>query len=388
MAKRRGNGEGSITKRPNGTYQGRIRYVDPHTGASKRVSVYGKTSKECRDKLKEIVERVAAGAPGRDSKESVAAWVARWRQTSLQASDRKNTTKALYARICRTYIETSAIGGKRLDRLRPNDIEEFVVAQRKKYADSTVRTSYTVLRAALDGAVRDGLLASNPAAKVPRPRVERNDARSLTPAEVSQLLAKARTSRYYAFVLTLAHTGLRRGEAAALRWSDIDFERRELSVTHTLVRVDGEPVLNRPKSKRSRRRVPMSNELVTELKATRKRQKEERLRAGDQWLGHDEMVFTNALGDYVSPTNVLPVVRAAAKAAGLPDDVTPHTLRHSAATAWLEAGVHIKAVADLLGHGSIAITGDLYGHTTPDQARRAVDALETALGVNEGRTGS
>lgn len=388
MAKRRGNREGSITKRANGTYQGRMRYVDPVTGDSKRVSVYGKTSAECRAKLKAVLERIDEGAPARDAKDTVGAWMKRWRTTSLEASDRAHTTRQLYAHISINHLEQGPIADMRLDKLRPTDVEALVVTLRKRYADSTVRSIYTVLRAGLDGAVRDGLLASNPATKVQRPRVEQDESRVLTPSEVSELLAKARTSRYYACVLIMAHTGLRRGEAAALRWVDIDFAKRELRVAHTLARVDGTLTLTTPKTRKSRRRVPMTAELIDALREQRQRQREERLRAGAVWAGRDDMVFTNELGDYVSPTNLLPVVQEAAKAAGLGDDVTPHTLRHSAATAWLEAGIHIRAVADLLGHTSITTTGNLYGHTTPHQARSAVDALALAMGVPKGRTGS
>lgn len=100
------------------------------------------------------------------------------------------------------------------------------------------------------------------------------------------------------------------------------------------------------------------------------------------------MVMTTEVGTMVEPRNLLRVVEVAAKAAGL-SDVGAHTLRHSAATAWLEGGIHIKAVADLLGHGSISITGDLYGHTTQEQARSAVGALAALLeakGVNNGPT--
>ena len=79
------------------------------------------------------------------------------------------------------------------------------------------------------------------------------------------------------------------------------------------------------------------------------------------------------------PRNLLRVIEVAAKAAGLAD-VDIHALRHSAAVAWLEAGVHIKAVADLLGHSSIAITGDICGHTSDDTARAAVEGLSGALG--------
>lgn len=83
-------------------------------------------------------------------------------------------------------------------------------------------------------------------------------------------------------------------------------------------------------------------------------------------------MFTTESGAPVDPRNLLRVVEVAAVKAGAAG-VGVHTLRHSAAVGWLEAGVHIKAVADLLGHSSIAITGDVYGHTSDDTARAAVD---------------
>ena len=91
-------------------------------------------------------------------------------------------------------------------------------------------------------------------------------------------------------------------------------------------------------------------------------------------------MFTTELGTAVDPRNFLRVVEAAAKTAGV-EGVGVHTLRHRAAVGWLEAGVHIKAVADLLGHSSIAITGDVYGHTSDDTARAAVDGWSGVLGL-------
>lgn len=82
----------------------------------------------------------------------------------------------------------------------------------------------------------------------------------------------------------------------------------------------------------------------------------------------------------MDPRNILRTVQIAAQKAGM-SDIGVHTLRHSAAVAWLESKVHIKAVADLLGHSSIAITGDIYGHTSDDTARAAVDALAGRLGL-------
>ena len=104
----------------------------------------------------------------------------------------------------------------------------------------------------------------------------------------------------------------------------------------------------------------------------------EQRRAGDQWRDSG-LVFTNEVGGPVDPRNLLRVIEVAAKAAGGVELIGVHTLRHSAAVGWLEQG-HIKAVADLLGHSSISITGDIYGHTSDETARAAVDGWSGALG--------
>lgn len=377
---KRANGEGNVRQRSNGRWEGRMSYTDPATDQRKSVSVYATTAAECRKKLRDVRRRIDEGAPAKDAPDTVGSWLARWRESSLAASDRKATTKSLYASLSRKHLECTDIGAKRLDRLKPSDVETLIVELRgNKLADSTVRQVYTVLRQALDVAVRDGLLARNPAAAVKRPGVARQEARYLPAADVARLLEAARPLRYYVAVLVMASTGLRRGEVAGLLWTDVDLDRGELTVRHTLSRVDGTLVLTEPKTDRSRRRVPLHARVVTALKAWRTQQLQDRLAAGDQWT-NTGMVFCTEFGTMVDPRNLLRTVELAAKKAGI-EDVGAHTMRHSAAVAWLESGVHIKAAADLLGHSSISITGDLYGHTSDDTARAAVDGLGTALGL-------
>ena len=171
--------------------------------------------------------------------------------------------------------------------------------------------------------------------------------------------------------MLIASTGLRKGEALALRWDRVDLGAGTLKVAATLGRIGDRLVISEPKTARSRRTVPLSPASVAMLRKHRTEQKAERLRAGNQWTDSG-LVFTTELGGPVDPRNLLRVIEAAAKTAGV-EGVGVHTLRHSAAVAWLEAGVHIKAVADLLGHSSIAITGDMYGHTSDDTARAAID---------------
>jgi len=377
---KRANGEGNVRQRPNGTWESRLSYIDPVTDKHRSVSVYAPTATECRQKLKDLRKRIDEGKPAKDSPDTVATWLKRWRESSLAASDRKPTTRVLYAGLSKRHLEPEPFGSLRLNKLRPNHVEELVVALRGKgLADSSVRQVYTVLRQALDVAVRDGLLADNPAVKVKRPGVARKEARYLSADELVQLLKSAKGLRYELAVMLMAATGLRRGEVAALLWSVVDLKKCELTVLRTLSRVEGHLVLTDVKTDRSRRRVPIPAGLVTALKAHRKRQLEERLEAGDQWT-ESGAVFATESGTHVDPRNLLRTVELAAKKANL-QGVGAHTMRHSAAVAWLESGVHIKAAADLLGHSSIAITGDLYGHTTDDTARAAVDGLGKALGL-------
>jgi integrase len=141
-----------------------------------------------------------------------------------------------------------------------------------------------------------------------------------------------------------------------------------LRVAATIARVEGKLASSEPKTARSRRLVPLSKPVVAMLREHRLRQKQERLRAGNQWR-ENGLVFTTEFGTPVDPRNLLRVIEAAANTAGV-KGVVVHTLRHSAATAWLDGGVYIKAVADLLGHSSISRHHRLRGPVPHGRVRR------------------
>lgn len=394
---KRSNGEGSVRQRANGSWEARLTYTDTVTGRLERASFYAATSRAARAKMKAARERIEAGAPVKDATMSVGDWLAHWRTTTLAASDRKESTRALYGTLSRQHLEPAPLGATPLDKLRPSDVEALVLRLRAKtkpgpkkpngapgtpvraLSDSTIRSVYTVLRSALDAAVRDGLLARNPAAQIRRPGVARTEARHLDADDVAAVLRAAESSRYYPALVLIASTGLRKGEALAMSWDAVDLDAAVLRVSATISRVDGRLLITEPKTARSRRAVPLNPAVVSMLRRHRTAQTAERLRAGDQWQ-NSGLVFTTELGGAVDPRNLLRVIEVASRAASV-DGVGVHTLRHSAAVAWLESGVHIKAVADLLGHSSIAITGDVYGHTSDDTARAAIDALAGRLGL-------
>ncbi len=396
---KRANGEGSVRQRANGRWEARLTYTDDETGQTKRASFYGATAKAARAEMKKARNRLDAGAPVKDASTSVGDWLAHWRATTLAASDRKESTRALYSLLSRRYLENAPFGATPLDKLRASDVEALILRLRAKtkpsrpdpdsdsdpvpvraLSDSTIRQTYTVLRTGLDGAVRDGLLARNPAAQVRRPGVERTEARHLDAAAVTAVLRSAESSRYHPALVLIASTGMRKGEALALSWDQVDLVAGVLRVAATISRIGGRLVITEPKTMRSRRAVPLNSAVVAMLRKHKAGQAAERLRAANQWQ-NSGLVFTTELGCPVDPRNLLRVIEVASRAAKI-DDVGVHTLRHSAAVAWLESGVHIKAVADLLGHSSIAITGDVYGHTSDDTARAAVDVLAGRLGLD------
>jgi len=392
------NGEGSIYKwvkdgKPSG-YKGALSYKDEND-VTKRYVAYGRTRAEVKAKLDKARERLSAGSPIKDAKTTVGDWLVHWRATTLAVSDRKESTRALYANLSRGHLEPEPFGAIRLDKLKPSDIDALVLRMKtqtkpvktegaepvRALSDSTIRQIYTVLRAGLDGAVRDGLMARNPAVAVARPAVERREAKHLDAASVAVVLAAAQGSRYYPALALIAATGLRRGEALALSWdrSIVNLDEGWLKVRSTVGRVGKALVFSEPKTERSRRTVPISPAVVAMLRKHKAAQTADRLRAGNQWTDSG-LVFTTEFGTAVDPRNLLRVVEVAAKSVGV-EHVGVHTLRHSAGTGWLESGVHIKAVSDLLGHSSISITGDIYGHTSDDTARKAIDGWSGALGL-------
>jgi integrase len=198
---------------------------------------------------------------------------------------------------------------------------------------------------------------------------------ALTREQAQTFLSQVAGDRLEAlYVLALA-TGARQGELLGLRWEDVDLEAGRLAIRHTLSRIDGS--LGDPKTARGRRTVPLPPFVVTSLREHRRRQLEQRLAAGRRWVDGG-FVFTTRTGTALHSKNVLRAFQAALERAALPR-VRFHDLRHSAATLLLAQGVSIHEVSWMLGHASIAITADTYGHASEASERRTAAAMQAAL---------
>lgn len=394
-ATRRGNHEGSRpVQRKDGRWQIGLFYLDAATGAQKRTTVTGKTAKQVRAKAKELRQRLDEGKPPRDSSVKLGAFARTWIDSTLAASDRKPSTQAWYRNMLEQHVIDSDIGRMPLDRIAPSSVDRWVVGMRNKgLADSTVRGAFLALRAVLSAAVRDEALATSPV-KRKSPRIEdQREAAYLTPTQVHALLAAAEGSRYHPLLVLLVNTGLRRGEALALRWehmpskTELESGSAHIVVRGTLSRLDGVLQVTSPKTKQSRGRViPLTPDAANVLLQLRQRTRTERLAAGSKWVDSG-FVFTTELGEPCDPRNALRAVKAAVakhnkshSELSLPAGVGLHTLRHSAASTMIANGVPLKIVSAILGHSSIQITADVYGHVAPEVAHEAMATLAAALG--------
>jgi len=365
-------------QRKDGRWQILIRHLDSD-GVSKRVTVTGKTAKETRTKAEEIRARLKKELPARDTRRLVDQYTERWIATTLSNSDRKASTKAMYATVARHHIIGSKLGATPMHRVRPSAVDGWLAELRRKgLSDSTRRSAYTILRAIFDAAVKDRELADNPVAAIGRPRVEVKEAAYLTPEQVKRLIEAARDTRYCLLFELLVNTGLRRGEALALKWrSHVKEDDGWLKVRGTLVRENGDLVTTSTKTAKSRREVPITDRTAAILQQLRTRQTAERDRAGSQWT-ETGYVFTTAFGEPCDPRNALRALKVAAEEAGLPS-MGLHTLRHSAASTMLANGVPLKVVSEIMGHSSVSITGDIYGHVSPEISVSAMQVLSDAL---------
>ena len=236
----------------------------------------------------------------------------------------------------------------------------------------TVVTMLVVLSSALDDAMKQGLVARNVARMVKRPAVEHHEMATWTPEQAAKFRDHVRDDRLVAcWLLTLA--GLRRSEVLGLRWSDVDFAAGTVSVAQGRVVVPGAgTVTGDPKSKRSRRALPMPSDVVTALRAFKVQQAEERLALGKGYPDTG-LVAVNADGSPIRPETYSAEFTRQAKAAGVPG-IRLHDVRHTAATMLLDGGTTPSATAKWLGHDP-AITLRVYGHVYDDALAAAGDAL-------------
>ncbi|HKX32352.1 MAG TPA: tyrosine-type recombinase/integrase [Blastocatellia bacterium] len=280
-----------------------------------------------------------------------------------------------YADLLKRYIR-EPLGQKRLDRLKPLDIQQvYAGMQSKGLGALVIRHAHAVVNSALKQAVKWGLISRNPAEMVELPKVEHKERRVLSPAEAARFLeACAEMPRGLIFEFALL-TGMRPEEYLAIQWSDLDVERRSVVVQRALVRHKGAWSFEQTKTAKSRRTIPIPEPLVKKLVEHSHVQSKERQIAGSLWQ-HYNLVFCSEVGTPLQiPHITYRYYRPILEKAELPR-IRLYDLRHSQATILLMADEHPKVVSERLGHSTTRLTLDTYSHVLPTMQERATEKLE------------
>ncbi|AXI79946.1 tyrosine-type recombinase/integrase [Peterkaempfera bronchialis] len=396
----RANGDGTVYQRKDSRWEA-AGYVLAPGNTRKRIRVYGTTRKEALAKLTEKIAASNRGLPIAAADSTVGDYLTYWLNNVAVHQLRENT-HTRYAACVRLHL-SPGLGKKKLARLTARDVRAFLDGLRttcqcciqerdtsrrsccavgqccgKTLSPLTVTYVHSVLKSALEHAVREDELPSNVARNVkttaPRPR----RFQPLTAAEARQSLQAASGDRLHALYELALRTGLRKGELLGLRWEDLDLDGGTASIHRSLqrTRTSGLTTLH-TKTRASERRIALPTECVHSLKTHREHQQEERQAAGTGWTDSG-LVFTTSTGNPLDPANLTRRFGRLLSRAGL-RRIRFHDLRHSTATLLLEQGVDLVVIKELLGHAHIGVTAGVYAHVRLRLQRQAIDTLGHAL---------
>lgn len=372
----RANGEGTIWRKPDGRWCGAT-YAPINTGGRKRVYVYGRTRAEAREKLTALQRGIDRGLTVPSQSWTVDEYLRHWLATVVKPNRMPKTHQG-YELAVRKHI-VPALGRKRLTKLSVADVRNLV----QSLIDKGLRTRmvqyvHAVLRNALENALRDELVPRNVAKLVKVKTPTYDVGRGLSVDQARTLLRAAESDRLYALYVLAVYLGLRRAEVLGLRWADINLDEGTLQVVRTLQRVDGELRFLPPKTRSSKRTVPLPTPCVDALRSHRVGQDRERLKLGPRWDDHG-MVFSTTVGTPIEPDNLS---RSWYKLRGAVGEPPPrfHDLRHTCVSLLLADGAPPHVVQQIVGHSAIDVTMTIYAHASLDEKRKALHSLGQRLG--------
>jgi integrase len=391
MAKR-GQGEGTIRKRKDGTWEARVTVgFDPAAGKQKQISKYFKKREDAKDWLAKAVHEQSTGAFVEPEKITFGNWLARWLAVYVKPKVRP-ASHTNYHDLARNHI-IPALGSIPLQKLTTDTVQEFYNQKSENgrldgqggLSPRIIHMTHQVINGSLKQAVRQKLIPHNPAEYTARPGLKYKEIQPLDTTEVNRYLEAVRGDRLYPAFLVEMTTGLRRGELLAITWDCLDLAKGVLTVKKALARVrtaDGKRSalqFSEPKTDSGKRTIPLLPEVVAALKEHRKRQLEERLFFGQAYRDNG-LAFCTADGRPLEPRNFHRKHTQNLKKAGI-RHVRIHDLRHTFATIILQEGENPENLRDLLGHTRTSTTMDLYCHSTEEGKRKAVQRLRGIIKI-------
>ena len=382
MGRKRKNGDGTVRLRKDGRWEGRVVVGYGDRGYPRTKNVLAKTKRECVEKLAALKAQLAPAQTDKLSADMpFGEWLDYWYRHCVKDTIRPSTQQGYENSIYRHIIP--ALGAIPLGKLSQSDLQQFYGRMKRQgrllrveeygagLSDRSVRLCHVHCRAALQKAVEQGLLRSNPAEGCKLPPKSRGATQVLTREEMQKFLIQARYEGYYELFLLELATGLRRGELLALRWSDVDLDTGELRVSRQLNRVSGKLTVSEPKTRASRRTIllpPSVTGVLREYKPT----------VCSRWL------FPSPVNEDVprDPSSVRKILRRVLEHAEC-KQVRFHDLRHTFITTALERGMDVKTLSTIVGHVSAAITLDVYTHVTTEMQKNAAVKIDRGIAKNK-----
>ena len=359
---------------------------DPKKRVRDRRKVSAKKQSDCRAKLHALRQDHGDGTLPHQSKgESVEFYLRRW----LKAREGAVRPRTLdrYRQLVECHM-IPAFGRVKLRTLKPDALQQLYADKLASgLAPRTVHHIHVVLHTALEQAVKWGYVPRNVTDVVTPPTVNTAEIRPLSGEELDRLFvrAEAHDDRLRALWLLASHSGCRLGELLGLKWAlepndaGADLAAGELRIRRALVSVKGrQGTYSEPKTKRSRRDVPLTDDAIEALQAHHDRQQFERRVLGDDY-GNEGLVFCTQLGTPLDRAVVQEQFKRALFRAKLPMTTRFHDLRHTAATLMLAGGVDIPTTAAILGHSQNSTTLNVYAHAMPSRLKGATDAIQRAV---------
>lgn len=384
MAKKRGQNEGSIRKRKDGTWEARVTVGILANGKQNRKSLYGKTRQEVSAKMTDLLNNLQKGLITNPTEITLDEWLDYY---MLEYKKRyvKPTTYINYTVKVKNHIKP-AIGHYKLKALRQDMIQKFVNSLSDKgLAPSTVEDVYKLLRNALETAVDDGLIVRNMADRVKLPKVPKPKINVLTQEQQNAFVEQAKNTYMGCIYIFDLCTGMRLGELLGLKWEDIDLVEKQLYIKRTLRKVKDPDKpeeswhleFGTPKTAASQRMIPLNETAIKLLRDVRKQQLQNRLKAGSAYEDNG-LVFCTQLGRPLDPTNMRRTFYTICEKIGV-KGLHPHCLRHTFATRGAENNVDVRVMQRFLGHSTIKETADTYTHVLSDLKRSEILKLDNAV---------
>lgn len=381
---------GSIKRDASGRWGFVVDTTPPGAARRRQVRKRGyKTKREAQEALTATLAAVQAGGFVAPDRMTVGQYLDRWLETRPAAGLRPSTV-AGYQATLQSYA-FDRIGDVPLQQLAPLDLDQLysdLLVHGRRQGDGglsarTVRYLHTILSKALSDAERKGQVVRNVARLASPPSsssARAPESVAWTPTELRTFLASAADHHHAALWHLAAMTGLRRGEACGLRWSDLDLDSATLRVRRTLL-VSGQNIIEgEPKTRRSRRTVDLDAGTVTMLRAHRRIQVELRMMVGAGYRDQD-LVFAMPEGKPWHPGVVSRAFDRRVRSMPELPRIRFHDLRHGHASHLLAAGVNAKVVSERLGHSSVGFTLDVYAHVMPGQGADAAAAAAALVGL-------